>query len=451
MSKAERWLLAVYAVVLLLLLPLQSLWLDELMEAVATRPNTLMGLLTGYALHSAGQSPLGSVEQWFSVHAFGFSNLTARLPAALSGILAIWGLLRLAKRTGVAKPWLCALLLATLPLQLRYVTEARPYSQAMCVSVWLTYFALELSADSTAALVSYFAILCIGLYTQPFVIFAAAAHVCWMISVNKRAALKQIIAAAVACLAYLPWYFLARGHWSQEVNAEDLHFHWQAKLPLLILRELLGSGYIGTMLALAFAAYAWRAPEKKPEKRLLLLTVLVPITLTVFADTAFDYFFAIRQVITVLPALVILIAYGLERVESRKLAVAAAVLFLLLNAGYSLRWFTKPREDWKRAAQTMAANIGPTGCFLPVPDGTASYYSFFRPDLTGRTCGTNLPGTVVVAVSPYVHDRSQPNALLTNLAAQGYAVTRLLAAPEIDICQRSGNSVPSVTGARTRN
>jgi hypothetical protein len=123
----------------------------------------------------------------------------------------------------------------------------------------------------------------------------------------------------LASCAYLPWYLHSRGYWKQEIDVDQLHFHLQAKLALLIPRELTGAGYFGTLLVVLLALYGLLHWRKDRSDRLLWLAVIVtPVGLAVLADLVFDHFFAIRQVIFVLPPLAIACAAGLERVYETK-------------------------------------------------------------------------------------------------------------------------------------
>ena len=407
--------MAAYGCLLLVLLPLQSLWLDELMEVMATRTQPVLEVVRGYAAHSAGQSPLGAIEQTLSIRLLGFSNFAARLPAALAAMLAVAGMLLLARVAGLTSQWLAAVLLASFPLMLRYGTEARPYSAAVCVAVWMTVLLLKYRQTGRwRDLLLYGILLMAGMYTQPYLVFAAIAQACYLFPRERRRAWAVTSAILLAGALYLPWYFYARGFWREEVSVEGLHFHPQAKLPLLVVRELLGLGYAGTMLVIALAFYAWRgrSPAAPVRDSFWILAAVLPVLMVILADWWFDYFFAIRQVIFVLPAFAVLAAEGVGRIgmeAGRKAAVAVMLLLLALDAGYALRWFTKPREDWKAAADLLAKGSGASSCVVALPADSSKYYEFFRPDLRNRLCAAGLASghnTVQVAASPYLRDHS---------------------------------------------
>ena len=428
----STWWIAGYSCLVLLLLPLQSLWLDEILQLMATR-SSFHALMSGYASHSAGQSPLEPVQQFLLIKIFGYSVWVARLPAALGSIFACIGIVRLARSAGSSSPWITFLLFASFPLQLRYATEARPYSQMLCVAVWLTIIAVNLIARIEARCVSgYLALLVIGLYCQPFVVFVAIAHASYAVITRRfRAAITFGLCTAADAVLYLPWYLQSRHNWQVEVNTVQLHFHWESKLPLLILRELVGTGYIGTVL-LAFAIVSgWRRPSScvRPDRLFWLFCIFIPIVLAVATDARFDYFFAIRQVIIVLPAIAILATSGMSH-SPRSAAGCLAAALLLLNLGYSIRWFTKPRENWDAAAAIVSDAVDSGACVI-APEKTIGFFAFFRPGLPSHECNErsfNQSKVVELAISPYVHDadqeRSKIRDLLMRSGFQGPGVER---------------------------
>jgi 4-amino-4-deoxy-L-arabinose transferase-like glycosyltransferase len=407
------WILAGYAVLILVLLPLQSLWLDELMAVVATAGLPLHSVVTGYAAHSAGQSPLGALEQAAAADLIGYSTFAVRLPAAIAGVFTCAGVLVLARKAGLRRPSLALLIFASLPLALRYAAEARPYSQALCIAVWLTVvFLRHIQMPKLHLLAIYTLLLAIGLYTQPYVLFVAAAQTAFLALRRRWVLLVPVLAAILMAVgAYVPWYLHSRVFWRQEVNASQLHFHLQPKLAILIPRELLGSGYLGTAVVVFLSAYGLSYLRKQEADRLLWLAmIVVPLGLAIAADVFFDYFFAIRQVIFVLPPLAIASAAGLERLSQEKrgrLAVAFGALVLALNTGYAIRWFTKPRENWAAAAGDLKHSVDSGACFLAVPAESSTYYEFFEPALKGHECTAtdlNQAPTVSVSISPYQVD-----------------------------------------------
>jgi hypothetical protein len=420
--KTLDWLLLLaYGAVAFSLLSVRPLWLDELMEVVGSAGRPLKDVITGYAAHSAGQSPLAACEQAMAMKLFGFSLFSVRLPAAISAVVAGAGMLALA--------WgrLAFALLVSFPLVLRYAAEDRPYSQVLCIAVLLS---LVFTAYSGWRLYATYAVLLIvGLYTQPYIVFLAFSHSAYLIvRKQRRAAIRLSTVIAAAICAYLPWYFYARGFWRQEVAVSQLHFHPQLKLGLLILREMSGAGYAGTAILLALSVAGSLYSRKRNREWLLwVLSFWLPICFVVLADWLFDYFFAIRQVIFVLPALAVLAAAGLERLWEEngvRTAGAAAIVLFALNIGYAVRWFTKPGEDWQSAAHKLETYKTAGACILALPAGSGAYYTFFDPVLKGNECDASFSSAraVAVAISPYVADRESEDDVRRRLQRAGFVL-----------------------------
>jgi uncharacterized membrane protein len=129
--------LAVYTCALAALLPVLSLWLDEIYDLIVARMDHLADVLT-YVPHVSGNVPLNYVIQFASVHLLGYSAFTGRLPSAISSVIACAGVFVLARKLGLRWPLLATGIFALFPLQLRYAMEARPYELALCLSVWAT-------------------------------------------------------------------------------------------------------------------------------------------------------------------------------------------------------------------------------------------------------------------------------------------------------------------------
>ena len=426
--------LALYTLLLFTLLPVQSLWVDELMQTAASRDLPLGVLLHDEIPRTAGQVPLVYLLQKASIILLGYSSFSARLPAAFLAVLACVGVWRLSCQLHLQYPSLAATIFATFPLQLRYATEARPYSQALCLTVWLSVVFIDLRAEATLSrCFLYFCVLALSLYTQPYTLFVAAAHILFSLwelrsgTTRRNGALfwNLLVSMTLAVLAFLPWYIFARAGWRKDVNASNLHFRMHVKLPLEIARELTGAGYLSSLAVLLLCVIALRfAQQVAPAGRLFLVVVaVVPAALAVAADAAFDYFFAVRQIIFILPSLAILAAIGVESKRFQRFPTKLALLLLALNIGYSIRWFTKPRESWERAAAALDNARHHGACLMLLPAESARYYDFYVPGLSNAFCLENYaqwPSTVAVAVSPYFRNSAAEAALTLKLQSAGF-------------------------------
>lgn len=400
------------------------------MQTVASSSASLQSLIQDEVARNPGQVPLAYVIERTSLAVFGASSFAARLPSALFAVLAVIGVWQLAKWAQVRFPMVVASLFATFPLQMRYATEARPYSQALCLGIWLTVVFTHLLRSPRLSLwCAYGVLLVLGLYTQPYVIFIAAGSCVFLLHKKRIARLPPFLFTSfIAAVIFLPWYLFVRSSWKNDLSGNGVHFHAQAKLLLEIARELTGAGYISTVILFVLCYLGFRHAKGIPQQGrwFLLVLLFAPALLAIGADAVFDYFFAVRQMLFVLVPLSVLATLGLEAVAGRfssRLATGLAVAVLLLNLGYTIRWFTKSREDWGQAATQLEQAHLSGACIIYLPGGSARLYSFYAPKLKGAECP---PAAILkqkrvdIAVSPYFRDFSAEDTLQHQLSEQGF-------------------------------
>ena len=348
--------LALYSICLLSLLPRLSLWLDEILDLIGVRFYDLPRLIE-YVPKNSGGVPLGYLIQVVSVRALGFSSFSGRLPSAIFSVLGAIGIGLLAKRLGLRWPALALAVFCLFPLQFRYALEARPYSQALAISIWTTLAFLRLREEPIwPRSLLYWASITAGLYTQPYSVFVAIAHFAWVILLPENATKKRLLATAgaalfLAALAFLPWYSYAHQFWRESIETSGFRSTINFKTPLLILRELIGAGYPGALLVLA-GACAGLARHGR-ERLFWILQLACPVFLALLADWMFGYFLAMRQMIFLLAPLAILFASGLEVLAARwrMPATVYGCLSIAILVYGDVHFFARPRAtDGKQLA-----------------------------------------------------------------------------------------------------
>jgi len=408
-----------YAALVAALLSLKPLWLDEVLQLRISRQQALSDLFA-QTEWNAGAVPLGYLTQHFSLAITGYSIWTARLPAALFGVAAVFAVGVLAGRMGMRRPWLASALFAVLPITIRYSTESRPYSQALFLSIALTFLFFGLAERPGPARAGGYTIcLAATLYTQPLAALVAAAHGCWAAAYRKWKAAAYCGAAMAAGLAAsVPWFVGSRARWS--VSGDELwHLVFNFKTPLMIFRELAGVGYWGSLVLLVLCVRgAGGTGMDRKARALLVWLAAIPLAGGLMTDTLFSYFVAARQFIWVLSAVAVLAAFRLERGGR---AEAALVVLLAVLCGYqSVRRFTAVQEDWDAAARALAVEVARGACFTPVPPDLRLVYAYFVP-LLERNSG--YCPAVVVAASSYATAAARAT-LSRDLADRGYTARR---------------------------
>jgi 4-amino-4-deoxy-L-arabinose transferase-like glycosyltransferase len=419
--------LALYAAVVLVTLGWTPLWLDEVQQFGNTRHSTVQELLRWVQLN-AGASPLPYLAQRAAVNVLGFSAFAARLPAAVCSILSGVVFAALCSRFLPRGRWVAVTLFLALPLQFRYGLEARVYSQGLLfslVSMWLFLRLRERSSPGLAVL--YGMAVAVGLYSQPLTCFPALAHL-----VDGRSRRYVLPAITAAGLSFLPWYVLQ--HQAQAQYALSVKpiafFSFRQVMPQVLLHDLTGGGYACTVALLLLAAWAVISHAQEPlNKRLLVSTVAISLAGPILMDVIFNYFFAERQTLFALPALIVLGALGFELLCQERRATFGYLLlavFFLSAAVKDFRLATVPKDDLARTADAIVSRLPSDACILTAPPEHVAFYAFLRPELETRACLKDRISPTVLAVTTSYTTPADRKSLADSISSQfepGQAVT----------------------------
>jgi uncharacterized membrane protein len=391
LSKTAVILLGVYAALLLWALPQTPLWLDEIQQFGNTR-NGSVGELMRWAQLNAGASPLPYLVQRLCVDLLGYSAFASRLPAALFSILSGAIFVAISSRFLKESRWLALAMFLVLPIQFRYGMEARPYSQGLLFSLLSLWLFLKLEERYSIGLAILYGLsVSAGLYSQPLTIFPAVAQAVYAFP-KRRAPLLAVVAAV---LSYLPWYFPAQASYAV-VRPSTNFFSWRQIQPLVLVHGIMGVGYAGAIPLLALAVWAIFKKSDGPACRLLFYTLAAAFAGPILMDAAFNYFFADRQLLFAMPALLLLAAQPLRR---EAIAVGLVAIFLIAAAIKDFRQTVTPRDDLAATADAISAHLPPDGCIQAQPPGHIDYYLFFRPELQTRVCKADYAAPEVMLVA----------------------------------------------------
>jgi hypothetical protein len=436
--------IAAYTGVLFCVLPRLSLWLDEIRDLIGVRSDGFTSVLEYTARKTAAGVPLGYAAQYLSVRLFGWSTFTGRLPAALFSVAACLGLAVLARRLRIQHPLLPLLIFATFPLQLRYALEARPYSQALCLSIWCTIAFFSLVDRPGISRASLYALsIAAGLYTQPYSFFVPVAHLCWIVLARKIVERRRVLmfvclAVGAAAFAFLPWALYAIEHWQRTAVSEGDRFAFTWKSPLMILKELIGGGYIGTAVTLSAACLGLRFGKlERDEKLFWVFYLAAPVVCAIVADAVFSYFLAIRQMIFVLAPLALLSSLGMDARIQRVLLVG----LLAVNTVADYEFFKRPREDWQAASSKLSAEAARGACVIFIPSHTDTIYAYFERGLDARACSARdahfTGAEVAVGVGRYASAQDY-SSVIQRLASDGFAkIDEQAGEPRVEVYRRN--------------
>lgn len=387
--------LAVYAAILIVLLPGKPLWVDEIIDLGGVRNADLRGALD-FVPQNAGGVPLGYLTDFAMIRWFGYSVFLVRLPSVLFGVLACAGVWMLALQTGLGSPLLAALLYAASPLVLRFNLEARPYAQAACWTVFSSVVFLSIvRRPSWSKAAGYAVLVALGLYTQPYSVFVPVAHILWLAWTKNRSALSTTVAGGtVAALAFLPWFLKTHAAWRGMLTS-GTRFAVHARDLAIIPHELMGTGYAGAALTIITILVAHAvSPLKPPQKLFWTLCAVFPLILVPAADAYFGYFLAARQMIFALAPICILIA---ACADIRRWGFVLPGVLLAAMLYEDVRWIRRPGEGWESAATQLKE----ASCTIFIPSGARTMYIYFEPQI--RACDdAALPtaSTAALAINP---------------------------------------------------
>ncbi len=397
---------AIFLTIAILVSTSRPLWLDEILQLIETRQTSAIHLILDVR-QAPGAVPLGYLVQQIALRITGYSTLLARLPSALLQAAAVFFVALIARHCGLKRPWVAAAIFAAFPQTLRYAAESRVYAQALLFSVVATYLYLRLARSPTrAAAAQYWLALTLGVYTHPYSIFVAVAHLIHaVICKARRTALLCGSAVALGSIAFLPWFLWAHPAWQASSAVSGLRFSFSIKTPLMIFREFAGAGYFGSALLLLLCFFALKEGRMENGGHLLLiLWITTPLLMALTGDAASGYFIAARQIIWVLPAVAILAAAGIECYPRARLAFAAVLALICIRQ--SIVFYSSPSENWELAAKVLVQQVREGACLAVAPPEQAPLYEFFQPDLRTGPCN---PRRIVLAITPaatYVQERN---------------------------------------------
>jgi uncharacterized membrane protein len=401
-KRRDLLLLTLYAGALVWLAGLRPLWLDEVLQLVAsTQPDTRGAIR--WVTYNLGGAPLGFLAQRVFVLTFGLTPWAARAAPAIFGLLSAATLAGFARELKAGTTTVVLAMFLVTPLQLRYAVEARPYSQALffaLAALWCLWRLAQAPSWRTAAV--YACLVAAGLYTQPL---SAAVQLGALIALcgggSQRVVRMGGIALAMACLSFAPWYFYARGAWQSGIAASHISFSLSTRIPWMLVHEISGGGYAASLSLIGAAALGWRQTDS-PVRRFLLGSIVSGIVCAIAVDAFSGYFFAVRQVLFVLPALLLLATAGLAVTRLAWWQTGLLAIFLVASLVKDVRYLRSPGEDWPGASRALLAATGNGACAVVPSPEPKEMYQLFEPGLSGRFCdATESSGPVVIVKSRY--------------------------------------------------
>jgi uncharacterized membrane protein len=394
-KKTGRILLAILALAALLRflgLGVKQLWLDEILQVLHSRPDSVQGILKAVTLDRGGAPLDYLIQHVFMTSLSGAIEWTARFHAALFGLLAVLLIYLVCRELFANQPLslMSALLFCFYPFHHHYSQEGRPYS-LFTLCVLILYFLLFRSLKKNSLLTwgSFGVTAILAFYTHAFTAIVLLGQFVFLIYYqnhlreNWPAAWRRfacfLACSAVAVGTYLPWLAYSFSNAKGEIAPEN-----GFRLFLDTIKRLGDGSFPLAILLIFFAAAGIRSlvqSRRLLELSALLIWVLVPIPAIMTVLMWRTYFYSPRQLLFITPAFCILIAVGIDYLK-QKVALRyfyPEVIIILLSIGVIALHYPDKRDDIRAAAQFLKENARPEDIIV-APD-LAECMSLYFPEI----------------------------------------------------------------------
>ncbi len=377
-----------------------DLWLDEALTVnIARLP---LGRIPE-ALRIEAAPPLYYVLLHVWMQVFGTSELAIR---ALSGVFAVAAMpmmwLTGRRLGGTRVAWAALVILAASPFAVRYATEARMYSLVMLLTVVGTLSLIELlERPSRRAAVGLGLSSGLLLYSHywSFYLLGTVALLLTVRAVRAaqpEGARRSLGAMAAGCLLFLPWlptFIFQLGNtgtpWGAPGNLRSIfdtvtHFaggYWDFGIALglvyfaLITLGVVGRGAEGGRIELDLGGH--------DPGRFLGAVALGTLAVAVLAGRVGASAYAVRYAVVVLPALILLMAFGASAFTSPRAFRTVLGLVVVLGFAACIPNIVGNRTSAARVAAALRAQAQPGDVVAYCPDQLGPSVSLHLPAETG--------------------------------------------------------------------
>jgi hypothetical protein len=373
-----------------------SFWYDEA-YTVGTVDRPLGDALWRIVHWEANQSPyyllmtgwvrLGESEAFLRVLSVGFWVATVPL-------LYVLGRRLVDARVGAV----AALLYALHGFALEWAQQVRAYTMvAFAVTLATLLFVRLVERPTAGRAVAYAAVAALAAYTQFFAVLVVLAHAASLLALRPSPALRRAAVVAGGTLAAL---LVPLGVYVLTADSDPVGWVPSPSRSQVVevVKGLGGRGWLQVaayaVAGLAGLVAVWRvsrAEGRDPTTWRFLLPVLwfgFPLLITVLASATVKPLLVPRYLLVVVPALVLVAAIGLCRLDDRRLATAGvAALALVSLAGAVGVLQRSPFENWRSAVEVVADGAQPGDDVVVMPARAVHAVRYYAdrhdaPDLT---------------------------------------------------------------------
>jgi uncharacterized membrane protein len=368
----------------------QSFWLDELWTTVSSSEQSLYQLLTKWVIPDGVHPPLHNILLFYWFKLFGDTEISARLPSAIAGVLSIVAIYHFSKPFCSRYIATSAAILVALTYEgIYYSQEARSYSLLILFSIIATFLWLRIVARATAPVTAdylkYGAVIIPLAYTHYFGLLLVAFQLAYWfgLTVLKKERIKPVvITAGSLILAYAPWVFVMIATFQDKGGG---HF-WIQKPGLTVFIEYAGwIFYPKVVIGLVAIVFLLVVPPLLSPRRFVdnlrielnlkeprfLLIPLIYLSLAIPAAglilSQHTPLLTPRNLFVISPIVYLLIAIWIS--ASDRLAGFRQNLYVLLICGIcfillSPHYYSPHKDQWREAVKYAAGKFNQSSIFI---------------------------------------------------------------------------------------
>ena len=377
----------------------QSLWLDELHTMNEAGPAASWREMFHYLKCCDQHPPIFFITERFSFALLGHTAFAARFVSVLAGTVSIWAIYGLGKellnkRLGI----IAAALTCVNFFAISYSQEARPYIFAFLFSILsFTWFIRLIKEPSRKNIIFYSLFSLLLLYSHYYSLFIMASQglLSLLFLFQEKGTDRKILfrhflfAALIIVIGYLPWLsFLKamsqiRSFWIQEISPAFLQNFFY---------EFFGNaGMLEPLLLLLVFVYvvhvsleAGTIPKLKANP---LLSGFVIFLAWIFVTLLIPYIRSLltvpmllpRYAIVILPAILLVLAWGIESFRQTILKYLLAILFVVLSLThlfFTKKYYNSVSKTQFREMTKFIVDNNPTG-YPIINDRTAWHQTYY--------------------------------------------------------------------------
>jgi len=341
-------------------LTFQSYWLDELFSVVFSSPDNSFSTMYDRTVTDV-HPPLYQAILWVWYHLFGFTEFSGRFLSALIGTMGVVSIYLLGKEFYTKEVGFYAAIIASMnPFLIFYSQEVRSYGLLFFFSsISYIYLLRVLKSTSHKDFILYLLFTVALLYTHYFGLFLVATQVFVVIVYFIREAERRKnliilggITALVLVSSLLPLVQHILDHEAKEsfwIRAPSNWFVLEY-MQFYVKSRYLESVFLLMILFSLFSLIKKEAKQNRVMVVILFLWVFIGYLLPYIRSVTAIPLLTQRNTIIIVPALIILISYGIFLLNNLKLKVVtlSVIIFFSINQFDNTSYYSRvAKEQWR--------------------------------------------------------------------------------------------------------